>query len=269
MPSNSKAVIKQTLPEPLMRLYRGARCVWHLASSSERGRMVGFLRDRSFTLPLGERLKLLWRLQFISDMVFCPHTQTEMLEVITAALAMPDSVAGCIVEAGCCKGGSTAKISLAAHLTGRKFVVFDSFEGLPEVDEPTTKSLFEGREVSFKKGGYKGSLEEARGNVARYGYVDTCRFVKGWFKDTMPGFEENVAVAYLDVDLASSTRDCLKYLYPLISSGGVLFSQDGHLPLVVEVFKDDAFWQREVKCRKPDIRGIGREKLIRITKLAG
>jgi O-methyltransferase len=268
MQSRSKAIIKRAIPESLMRLYRSARCTWHLVSSSERRSMVGFLRDRSFALSFGKRLKLLWRIQLISDTVYCPHTQTEMLRVITAVLAAPANVPGCIVEAGCCKGGSTAKISLAAHLSGRTLVVFDSFEGLPEIEEPTTKSLFEGKEVSFKKGGYAGSLEEVRGNIARYGYVESCRFVKGWFKDTMPGFRESVAVAYVDVDLASSTQDCLKYLYPLISPSGVLFSQDGHLPLVVNVFEDDAFWQREVRCQKPDIDGVGREKLIRITKFA-
>jgi hypothetical protein len=44
--------------------------------------------------------------------------------------------------------------------------------------------------------------------------------------------------------------------------GGVLFSQDGHLPLVLEVFDDDDFWRRELKTWKPQIHGFGTSKLI-------
>lgn len=48
----------------------------------------------------------------------------------------------------------------------------------------------------------------------------TGRFIKGWFEDTMPVFNERIIAAYIDVDLASSTKTCLKYLYPLLVPGG-------------------------------------------------
>src|ERR1700730_1882351 len=84
----------------------------------------------------------------------------------------------------------------------------------------------------------------------------------------MPHFSQPVVAAYLDVDLASSTRTCLKYLWPLLVPGGVLFSQDGHLPLVLEVFDDDAFWRRELKTSKPQIHGFGTSQLIWCGKAA-
>jgi O-methyltransferase len=46
----------------------------------------------------------------------------------------------------------------------------------------------------------------------------------------------------------------------------VLLSQDGHLPLVISVFDDDIFWEREVGCQKPIIEGLGKRKLLRIRK---
>jgi len=70
----------------------------------------------------------------------------------------------------------------------------------------------------------------------------------------------------LDVDLASSTRTCLKYLYPQIVLGGILFSEDGDFPLVIEVFNNDEFWQKEVGYKKPYIEGLGKSKLIKIVK---
>ena len=84
----------------------------------------------------------------------------------------------------------------------------------------------------------------------------------------MPKFQQPISVIYLDVDLASSTRTCLRHLYPLLEPGGVIFSQDGHLPLVIDALNDDNFWLNEVGCKKPDILGLGKSKLIKIIKEA-
>jgi O-methyltransferase len=144
-------------------------------------------------------------------------------------------------------------------------VVFDSFQGIPENDEPHDKNIF-GRPESFKAGSYWGTLDEVKRNVARFGRIDVCRFVPGWFEETLPGFHEPIAAMYLDVDLAASTRTCLKYLYPLLAAGGTLYSQDGHLPLVIEALSDADFWVNEVGCKPPRIEGLGQRKLIWTTK---
>lgn len=54
----------------------------------------------------------------------------------------------------------------------------------------------------------------------------------------------------------------LRYLWPLLAPGGVMFSQDGHLPLVLDVLKDEAFWRGELRCGPPEIIGMGRKKLV-------
>jgi len=58
----------------------------------------------------------------------------------------------------------------------------------------------------------------------------------------------------------------LKFLWPLLISGGVLYSQDGDFPLVIAVFNDNEFWRNEVGSTKPNIEGLGKRKLIRIVK---
>jgi O-methyltransferase len=60
----------------------------------------------------------------------------------------------------------------------------------------------------------------------------------------------------------------VRYLYPLLSPGGVLISHDGHIPLVLEVLRDRDFWETEVGCRMPEIEGLGTRKLLRIVKPA-
>jgi O-methyltransferase len=185
----------------------------------------------------------------------------------SAILAIPASKRGCIVEAGCFKGGSTVKLSIVTKLVGRRLVVFDSFEGLPVHGEQHGRTIF-GQQTGFVPGLYAGALAEVTDNVRRYGEVDVCEFRKGWFDDTMPQFAEPIAAAFLDVDLAASTRTCLENLYPLLVPGGVIFSHDGHLPLCIDVFRDESMWRR-IGGPPPVIDGLGTRKLISIVKPAG
>lgn len=211
-----------------------------------------------------ERAALVWGMLRVGYHVECEHTQADLLAVVEAALAVPATTAGFLVEAGCYKGGSAAKLSLAASLMGRRLVAFDSFEGIPANEEDHGQNLF-GGEVHFSKGDYRGTLEEVSRNIQRFGDWRSCELVKGWLEDTLPHFKEPVVAAYLDVDLASSTRTCLRFLYPRLVVGGAILSQDGHLPLVNEVFADRAFWTAEVGCAPPRTERLS-DKLVRIRK---
>ncbi len=214
-----------------------------------------------------ERNQLLRRIREVSRNVECPHFESEMLTVGVEILSLPESVKGCVVEAGCFKGASTAKLSLFVKRAGRELVAFDSFEGLPENDEAHERSIL-GHSIDgwFDQGKFCGRLEEVEANVRRYGEFEVCRLVRGWFEQTMPAFREPIALAFLDVDLAQSTRTCLKTLWPVLSPGGVLYSQDGDFPLVIDVFADSSFWEEEVGCARPEIEGLGKRKLLRLRK---
>lgn len=213
-----------------------------------------------------QRQTLLRRIRTISGNVPCPHNESEILTIGLEILSTPKVREGCVVEAGTYKGGSTSKLSLFCKLSSRNLIAFDSFEGIPKNSEKHVKStLGHSLEGWFTEGKWRGSLEEVRNNVERYGEIDVCTFVAGWFEDTMPSFMDKIALAYLDVDLASSTRTCLKYLYPLITPGGVLYSQDGDIPLAAEVFKDEKFWKEEVGFKMPNVKSLGK-KLLKVVK---
>lgn len=197
-----------------------------------------------------QRVRLIRKIVRINNNVDCPHVPAEILSFIKAVMAIPISYQGCIVEAGVFKGGSSAKFSLAAKYVNRELVLFDSFQGLPDNLEPHEQSIL-GHSIKgwFEKGAFSGGLEEVRRNIEKYGEIEVCNFIEGWFDNTMPLFSKKIAAAYLDVDLASSTKTCLKYLYPLIIPAGVLYSQDGDFPLVIKVFDDDEFWERRSDVR--------------------
>ncbi len=142
-----RAKILKDAPRPILLAYRFIRYPEEPAS------LVRFAFRKDLKISFSKRLETIRRMYLISYNVDCPHTQYEMLEFMSAVLTLSKSVKGCIVEAGCYKGGSTAKFSVAAKISGRKLIVFDSFEGFPENKEPNSEFIF-GGSATFPKGGY-------------------------------------------------------------------------------------------------------------------
>ncbi len=248
----------QVLPNPLLKAY-------HLLSNPKGAvGSLSFLLGGGLPLTLKERLSLVALFYRISSRVEGTLRQQEALAFACLVLGLPHWLEGCIVEAGAWKGSGTAKLSLIAGKAGRELIVFDSFEGMPENTEASAV-VEHGVEYTlrFSKGDYRATLKDVKRTVSRYGDAQHCRFVKGWFRETMPGFKEPVAAALVDVDLASSTRTCLSHLYPLLVPGGVLVSHDGHLPLVRQAFEDDTFWLEEVGCSRPEMEYAGNLLILR------
>ena len=258
-----KSILRPFIPSSILDLRR--RLVRKFRAMKAAAPLAGFVLKPIGTLGFRRRLELARRMARAHENISCKHTHAEMIEIVRAILALPADLEGCLVEAGCYKGGSTAKLSIVAGIVGRRLVVFDSFEGIPRHDEEHGYSI-RGERAVFREGAYRGELEEVEENVSRWGEIGSCEFVKGWFDDTMPGFDRDIAIAFLDVDLASSTRTCLRYLYPRLVPGGRIFSHDGHLPLCIEVFRDEALWREIRGSGRPRIEGLGTRKLVQVVK---
>src|SRR4051794_9518940 len=118
-----KYAIQGRMPLSLLGTYR-------LFRTGDYRHLLRFLFDRKVPLSFADRWTLVHRMMRVSRHVVCEHYQAEMLAVARAVFATDPQVPGVVVEAGCYKGGSTAKLSVAAKLAGRKLVVFDSFQGI-------------------------------------------------------------------------------------------------------------------------------------------
>lgn len=168
----------------------------------------------------------------------------EQLTMLSALLRLPASLEGAVVECGSYQGGTTVNLSQAAKLVGRRLYVFDSFEGLPEPKSGDSRHL--AMNVSeyhlYSKGSWCGSLELVRRNVAKYGVLDVCTFVKGYFDVTLPKFSETVAFAFCDVDLRDSLETCLRYLWPLMCRNAVLFTHEAHHVEIASLFYESVVW---------------------------
>jgi len=139
-----------------------------------------------------------------------------------------EGVPGDLMEAGVWRGGGCiymAAILKTLDVIDRTVWVADSFEGLPK---PGGRSGM--READLSDHPYlEVSEEEVRANFARFGLLDAdrVRFLKGWFKDTMPTAPVgSLAVLRLDGDLYESTIDVLRPMYPKVSPGGFVVVDD-------------------------------------------
>src|ERR1022692_681780 len=105
--------IKRHLPRGLLLFLR-------LFRTSDGAAVISFLADRNAGLSMMDRCKLVLRFYRISLNVHCEHAEAQFVLIASAILNLPAALAGCIVEAGCFKGGSTAKLSALARILGRK-----------------------------------------------------------------------------------------------------------------------------------------------------
>ncbi|MCX5770547.1 MAG: class I SAM-dependent methyltransferase [Candidatus Hydrogenedentes bacterium] len=173
-------------------------------------------------------------------------------------LSIPPDVRGDVIECGVWKGASSSSLSLVCSKVGRTLVVCDSFEGLPGDDG---MRVHVGPHVGvygyYKKGMFAGSLDEVRENIRRCGSLETCRFVKGLFSESLRGLDGPLAFAFLDVDLVSSTRDCLRHIWPRLVENGAVYTDDAGDRDIVKVYFDEAWWRQTLGCEAPGLVGSG------------
>jgi hypothetical protein len=143
-------------------------------------------------------------------------------------------VPGDLIETGVWRGGATIfmrAILAALDAPDRVVWVADSFEGLPEPDAarfPIEAAAHHGAVMEKGYRHFAASLEDVQANFAAFGLLDDrTRFLKGWFKDTLPDAPiERLAVMRLDGDYYESTMDALTNLYDKLSVGGYAIIDD-------------------------------------------
>lgn len=153
------------------------------------------------------------------------HQRLDNLQEI-AAVIMREGIPGDFLETGVWRGGACIFMrALIESDPTRRVWVCDSFEGLPPPD-PIRYPVDEGDE-HHKQRMLAVSLEEVQANFRRYDLLDDrVLFLKGWFRDTLPGPVGHIALLRLDGDMYGSTIEVLKALYHHVSPGGFVVVDD-------------------------------------------
>lgn len=186
-------------------------------------------------------------------------TTIQHLIMITCLFSIPKSLQGDVVECGCFNGSSTINLSIVCDLVGRKLFVCDSFLGLPEPG-PGEKITLRNKNAyyNWRKGefGVQGGLERVKANIVRFGCIDACRFVPGYFSETLSGLEtDSIVLIFEDADLMSSVRDCIRYLWAKLCNGCRFYSHEPWSVEIVGLFFDENFWHEHLKEDPPGFIG--------------
>jgi O-methyltransferase len=132
---------------------------------------------------------------------------------LASAVIRTAKVPGDLIEVGVFQGASAKLIS--EFKNGKNLHLCDTFEGLPEPDAI---------DVRFAKGAFNCPFDSVQEYLKRY---EGLHFHQGYFPESAPSLRDaKFCFANLDVDLYSSTKGCLEFLYPRMSSGGVIISHD-------------------------------------------
>ena len=129
---------------------------------------------------------------------------------------------GDLAEVGVFKGDSAMMISEAKG--SNNLYLFDTFEGLPNIsekDKPSDKWRSDFVKSEFSDT----SLEEVKRYLSKYPNV---HIYKGIFPKQNSEIvkKKKFMFIHLDVDLYSSTYECLKFFYPRMKKGGIILTHD-------------------------------------------
>jgi hypothetical protein len=158
---------------------------------------------------------------------------------------------GSVAEVGVYQGQSAALLALYAEHYSRKIYLCDTFSGFPE--QQFEADMGEGKKTAFKDS----SLEAARAVVGNY---SGCRWVVGAFPEsvTQEMREDAYAFVSIDCDIYEPVGECLKFFWPRMQVGGVIFIHDyssGFWPGATRAVDEFCHEYGVAGCVLPDLSG--------------
>lgn len=146
-----------------------------------------------------------------------------------------NNIKGSFVECGVLKGGmiiAMIKTLQQLGINDREFYLYDTFYGMANPSEFDTRVSGEagvtGKTVIDNKNLLGIPLPQVKKNVLGTGYdASKIHFVEGMVEDTLPKNDlHDIALLRLDTDFYNSTKAELEYLYPKLSTNGILIIDD-------------------------------------------
>jgi hypothetical protein len=175
-------------------------------------------------------------LERIRPFVMPPVSTDALVDVANLVrVILKQNIPGDFVECGVWKGGTAflmAELLKQAGIEDRKVWLFDSFDGMPQVEDidgATAKAEANNPNSFLSAEKSKASIDEVRRSANDLGLAPYIEFVQGWFAETLaPACSRMgpVALLHIDCDWYSSVRCCLENLYDQVADGGFIFLDD-------------------------------------------
>jgi len=141
-------------------------------------------------------------------------------------------IEGPYLEFGVASGRSTIAAIRAArlynHSSPTDFFLFDSFQGLPELEGKDFGSL------QFNKGDYAFSQDEVIAKLKQFDVYDENRvhLIPGFFEQSLQNFDlkaygfDKISILHIDVDLYKSCKQVLDKITPYLQEGAIILFDD-------------------------------------------
>jgi len=141
------------------------------------------------------------------------------------ALTFIENIEGSIAEAGVQEGTSLLFLAGAARALNmkRKIIAIDSFESFPLefYEKDNVLNQTEKPKSKKPKEDYINQLKLIFKNINFE--AENLEIIPGYFKDSLKNYNSGpIALLHLDVDLASSYKEALYFLYPHVVKGGII-----------------------------------------------
>jgi O-methyltransferase len=141
------------------------------------------------------------------------------------------NVRGSIVECGTWRGGMIAGMADVLG-AGRRYLLFDSFQGLPparEIDGAAALAWQSNKASPIYYNNCTASEKEATSAMSMSTAKD-YQIIKGWFHETLPkvNLSEPIALLRLDADWYESTKCVLDNFASHVAPGGMIVVDDYH-----------------------------------------
>jgi len=150
-------------------------------------------------------------------------------------VVLDQNVPGDLVECGVWQGGNAflmAALLKQAGVRNRNVWLFDSFEGMPPVEEiDGAEAIAEAHDensfLSPEKS--KAPIEDVQRTAKELGLSSYTEFVKGWFSETLPPARDRlgpIALLHIDCDWYPSVKCCLDNFYDQVAEGAFFVLDD-------------------------------------------
>ena len=137
--------------------------------------------------------------------------------LLNSKQVLEEGITGDMAELGVYRGNSAAVLAHYARKSGKKLLLFDTFEGFDSRDLVADD---EKRPVEFDAT----SLSLVKDVVGE----EAVRFVQGWFPQSIPPdlYDSRFCLVHIDCDLYEPAKAGLEFFYPRLSPGGLLVVHD-------------------------------------------
>lgn len=187
--------------------------------------VIGFLKH--IPQPWLNRFLLAWpsiyRTRFVAYESHLSDASGRLTEIV---LRETREVPGDIIECGAARCGTSCFVGtqLKENNINKKVYALDSFQGFDknELHIERAAGLTNAGDDSFT---YT-SPEYVERKIRGLGLESYVVPIGGWFKETLPTLCGPFSFAIIDCDLERSIEDCLEYVWPRLSIGGLIMIDD-------------------------------------------